>query len=396
MTAAARRYRARSQTATAFRRSAHIVSFWQDDQLIVCNYATGVSVPGTPFVLELLDDLTEWRTWAELSANRSPEEQKLLRRLIHLMVKRTFVTRSDQPRKIESELSRWGTWNPAAGFFHRATRDVDFRSTPRDQIAASCAKAAIEPLPASLKAEHPRALPLAPANVSGDLASTLLARRTWRCFGSGSIAIDQLATLLQLTWGVHGWIQVPGVGRLALKTSPSGGARHSIEVYVLARKVEGLRRGLYHYNPDTHRLGLVARGGPRRVSDYLPGQPWFDDACAVLLMTAVFERVQWRYPYARAYRAILAESGHLCQTFCLLATSLALAPFCTMALADSRIEGDLKIDGVSESVIYAAGVGTRPKGVDWAPWPDSDQAPALTPPAHASRNLRVRPRARGG
>ena len=66
---------------------------------------------------------------------------------------------------------------------------------------------------------------------------------------------------------------------------------------------------------------------------------------------------QWRYPYARAYRAVLAESGHLCQTFCLLATSLGLAPFCTMALADSRIERDLRIDGVSEAVIYAAGVG---------------------------------------
>jgi nitroreductase len=105
-------------------------------------------------------------------------------------------------------------------------------------------------------------------------------------------------------------------------------------------------------------------------------------------MTAVFDRVQWRYPYARAYRAVLAESGHLCQTFCLVATWLGLAPFCTMALADSRIERDLKIDGVSESVIYAAGVGARPKDVDWAPWPGSDQTPVLTPPAYAGRKPR--------
>jgi SagB-type dehydrogenase family enzyme len=226
------------------------------------------------------------------------------------------------------------------------------------------------------------------ANVNGAFAKALLERRTWRRFGTGRLAFADLATLLQLTWGVHGWIQVPGVGRFALKTSPSGGARHSIEVYVLARKVDGLRRGLYHYNPDTHRLGLVSQSGPRRVSDYLPGQAWYDDASAVMLMTAVFERVQWRYPYARAYRAVLAESGHLCQTFCLVATSLGLAPFCTMALADSRIERDLKIDGVSESVIYAAGVGARPKGVDWAPWPGSDRTPVLTPPAHAGRKLR--------
>jgi SagB-type dehydrogenase family enzyme len=379
----------------SLRRSAHVVSFWEDGRLIVFNYATGVAVRGSSLVIQILDEFADWRTWEDFSGNRSPEERRLLRRLVNLMVKRTFLTRStDKTRKIESDLSRWGTWNPAAGFFHRATRDVDFASSPRDQLAASCAKALLQPVPSSLKPELNGAVQLPPANLAGDLPSTLLARRTWRCFGSGSITVDQLATLLQLTWGVHGWIQVPGVGRFALKTSPSGGARHSIEVYVFARQVDGLRRGLYHYHPDTHRLGQVGRGGPRRVSDYLPGQPWYDDAGAVLLMTAVFERVQWRYPYARAYRAVLAESGHLCQTFCLLATSLGLAPFCTMALADSRIERDLKIDGVSESVIYAAGVGIRPKGVEWAPWPGSDQTPALTPPTHAARKLRARSRPR--
>ena len=79
--------------------------------------------------------------------------------------------------------------------------------------------------------------------------------------------------------------------------------------------------------------------------------------------------------------AVLAESGHLCQTFCLVATWLGLAPFCTMALADSRIERDLEIDGVSESIIYAAGVGSRPKGVEWAPWPGTKETPVVAPPA---------------
>ena len=38
-----------------------------------------------------------------------------------------------------------------------------------------------------------------------------------------------------------------------------------------------------------------------------------------------------------------------------------------MALADSVIERDLGIDGISESVLYAAGVGRPPRGVAWAP-----------------------------
>ena len=81
------------------------------------------------------------------------------------------------------------------------------------------------------------------------------------------------------------------------------------------------------------------------------------------VMSAVFARSQWRYGFPRAYRVVLLDAGHLCQTFCLVATALGLAPFCTAALGDSIIEADLGLDGVTESVIYACGVGPRPSGV---------------------------------
>ncbi|HWY72768.1 MAG TPA: nitroreductase family protein, partial [Burkholderiaceae bacterium] len=59
----------------------------------------------------------------------------------------------------------------------------------------------------------------------------------------------------------------------------------------------------------------------------------------------------------RAYRVVLLDAGHLCQTFCLTATRIGLAPFSTAALKDTLIEQDLGIDGISESVLYVAGVG---------------------------------------
>jgi nitroreductase len=54
---------------------------------------------------------------------------------------------------------------------------------------------------------------------------------------------------------------------------------------------------------------------------------------------------------------VLLDAGHLCQTFCLAATRMGLAPFSTAALKDSLIEQDLGIDGISESVLYVAGIG---------------------------------------
>ena len=46
---------------------------------------------------------------------------------------------------------------------------------------------------------------------------------------------------------------------------------------------------------------------------------------------------------------------------------VGLGAFCVMGLADSLIEHDLGLDGITESVLYAAGVGHPPTGSSWAP-----------------------------
>ncbi len=225
-------------------------------------------------------------------------------------------------------------------------------------------------------------------------AQVLLTRRTWRQFSTRRVSLQALGSVLGLTFRVQRWIELPGVGRVAFKTSPSGGARHPIECYVLALRINGLPRGLYHYRPDRHVLErMSSRASRAQVASYLPGQAWYGGASVLVLLTAVFARTQWKYPFARAYRVVLAEAGHVCQTFCLTASWLNLAPFCTMALADSAIERDLGVDGVAESVIYAAGFGARPDGIDWAPWPSRrrrSRASATTVRSGSDRSQRRR------
>lgn len=208
-----------------------------------------------------------------------------------------------------------------------------------------------------------------------------MGRRTWRRFDTRPVALDDLSTLLDLTFGVRMHGTAYDGHPLVYTTSPSGGACHPCEAYVLALRVDGLPRGLYHYACDSHRLNVLKVGATRRhVAKYIPTQWWYESAAAIVFMTAVFPRVQWRYQSARAYRSVLLAAGHLCQTFCLVATWLGLAPFCTHLVADSRLERDLGVDGVNESFIYAAGVGTRPPGVDWAPWPEHRKGNFFLPP----------------
>ena len=206
-------------------------------------------------------------------------------------------------------------------------------------------------------------LDLPRATVDETLSVALRSRRTWRRFSTRPTTLADLAALLHLTWGVQRWGVVKGQGRIALKTSPSGGARHSIEAYLLALNVKGIESGVYHYDASTHQLvdleRKVTKAGLRRV---LANQRWFLGAGALVVMAAVFERAMWRYPNSRAYRAILTEAGHLGQTFCVVATAQGLAPFCTMAFRDRELEALIGLDGVSESAMYIVGVGTRPRG----------------------------------
>jgi SagB-type dehydrogenase family enzyme len=185
----------------------------------------------------------------------------------------------------------------------------------------------------------------------------LLTRRTHRSFGLGAVSFEQLSVLLRLTWGFTGHVRWPGLGRLPVKTSPSGGARHSLEVYMWCLRVVGVTPGIYHYRADRHELELLKSGNMgSRVALLCGRQEWVSSCSALFVMTSVLTRVMWRYQNSRAYRVILLEAGHFGQTFCLVATWLGLAPFCTAALYDEKIESDLRLNA-DEIVLYAVGVG---------------------------------------
>jgi SagB-type dehydrogenase family enzyme len=360
----------RSGAGVRYRRSPFVMSYWSHEGLVFHNYATGIRTGASPVVFSILDFFAEWRSLADLQRESADFDPISLKRAVSRLVSRSLLQRSDRPRRVEQQMETWGGWNPVAGFFHFSTRDLRYRAA-EVATAQLAAKSRRVPVPPAVKrlSRRPR-VALPPARTEGALPEVLLARRTWRRFSPRGLPVQDLATLLDLTFGVQEWMNAGVQGRAPLKTSPSGGARHPIEAYVLALRVDGLARGLYHYASDRHALTrLRARATPQQLVSYLPTQWWYGEAAALVLMTAVFARSQWRYDFARGYRAVLLEAGHVCQTFCLVATWLGLAPFCSMALADSRIEKDLGVDGVTESVLYAAGVGMRPAGVTSAQRP---------------------------
>lgn len=385
-----RRPRKTGRARQRLRRVRSLVVTWQGGRLTFQNYLTRQVVSAEPMALGVLGFFEAWRLPAELAAAMPEYRPISVARAIDSLLEHTLLVREGSPEAERDELlaNAWRDWLPQAGF-HFATRDVPFAS-PRRWRKLVQSFLAESPQPEIFKTyPERRQVRLPPAAAGEDeFLRVLLARETHREYSGAAVPFEKISSLLRYTWGATGDLHSPNFGRLLHKTSPSGGARHPGEVYLAAFDVDGLAPGIYHYNVREHALEELRRGQLRqRFEQYAVGQRHVGRAAALFLMTALWSRSSWKYRSARAYRVVTLDTGHLGQTFCLVATWLGLAPFTTAAMRDTAIEDALGIDGITESVLYIAGVG-MPKAKrspsaasrDAAALPRKPAAPARRPP----------------
>jgi len=349
-----------------WKRSATLVVYWKAGLIVCENYRVRSRAALNARAFELLAFFDTWKTYDEVLLEFIDFAPLPLDSALENFVASGILIRegTEQAKQDTACELAWLAWMPKAGLLHFGSNDTPYDSTEADERATFETYWSKAPQPEFSKS-YPHApivnLP-PPAGRTVNFRDVLFGRRSHRSFSPQPLLLQDLATLLHDTWAVTGMIDTEFFGALPLKTSPSGGARHPEEVYVCALNVEGLSPGIYHYVSNRHVLERIRDGvTPGRAIEYCAGQEWVGSAAALFIMTAVFARTMWKYPFPRAYRIVLAEVGHLCQTFCLVATSLGLGPFETMAIKDSLIEADLGIDGYSESVLYVAGVGVPTK-----------------------------------
>ena len=360
--------------------------YWKRRRLFAREHVGGVETEVAISDVVLLAALNEWTSPRAVQPAVSQKSAPDVRRSIERLVAMGLVERSDRAGTPEQQaIASWESWSPEATFFHFGTKGgthIPLEEATQQLEVKRRLTGAPDPLKQYVRG---RRLELPPFDATGALPDVLLARRSWRRFGTQPIALRDLSTLLGLTWGVQRWMSPAHGTRAPLKTSPSGGACHSIEAYLLVQRVAGVERGVYHYCPDRHALTRIQSTRSPAIAPLLR-QPWFARSAVAAVMTSVWGRVQWKYEFPRAYRTVLLEAGHFAQTFCLVATWLGLAPFCSGAFDDHAIESVLGIDGVREGVIYVTGVGARPRGTAWAPWPEVDRTPTLSQPSYRKRH----------
>lgn len=352
------------QRPIQLRRARTLFAYWQRRRLVFHNFSQRRMVFGQPVTCEVLDFFSDWRTPAEAVAWFGHYSPRSVRSAVSQLLRHGLLLPKNSPEAARDAriANEWSAWLPE-GSFHFATKDANYipSNWGLARLKAILPKTPQPKFFKTVKGAKRMALPPA-AFPEGEFIRILRTRRTHRQFSNQKLTIETISQLLFLVWGVTGYLRSPLFGKLPLKTSPSGGARHPGEVYLMALAVKGLKAGLYHYHPVRHELEKIsAQATPAKAWRYCARQDYAKRAAALFLMTAVFRRTMWKYDKPRAYRVVLLETGHLCQTFCLVATWLGLAPFCTGAFKDTLIEEDLGLDGISESMLYVAGVGMPPR-----------------------------------
>ncbi|MGA7982430.1 MAG: SagB/ThcOx family dehydrogenase, partial [Chromatiaceae bacterium] len=108
--------------------------------------------------------------------------------------------------------------------------------------------------------------------------------------------LDNLAHLFELSLGIAAWKSYGGT-RWALRCNPSSGNLHPTEGYLISPDLPGLGAGIYHYQPESHRLELRAAA------------PLAWSGGVVLALTGIHWREAWKYGI-RAFSYCQHDCGH--------------------------------------------------------------------------------------
>lgn len=163
----------------------------------------------------------------------------------------------------------------------------------------------------------------------GEFARLLHERRSVRGFAPGELTLEEAARTMFAAQGVtrHG----------RYRSVPSAGALYPLEVCLVAGHVQGLEPGVYKYLPKTHALKLIRPGDQRaHLARASLNQHWIAQAPAVVVISAVYERVTGKYG-SRGEQYAHMEAGAAAQSLSLQAAALGLGTTLVGAFQDDEV-----------------------------------------------------------
>lgn len=201
-------------------------------------------------------------------------------------------------------------------------------------------------------------LPVANLEDQRSLQDVIVKRRSQRKWSADhSVSLQELANLLQLTYGITQGIPYTEGMTQYLRATPSAGGLYPLELYVFAQGVEDLEPGVYHYRVAHHALEQLEAGEQTERFRMMEEQWGFaTQPSLILVLSGVFERTMFKYR-ERGYRFLMMEAGMAAQMVTLLAAAQGLESCMMGGWIDEELNRMIGIDGVMESSLLPICIG---------------------------------------
>jgi SagB-type dehydrogenase family enzyme len=269
-----------------------------------------------------------------------------------------MVSEASAQAVLEQEYNEKWLWGLPAALFHFSVQGNEFESLEQgeEKQRASAEKRGFPDLYMD-NSQFQKTVALQSVADGTEQLKLMARRRSDREAANAAVPLVSVASILFSGMGITQSTR-NAVAELPLSITPSGGARNPYEAYILARKVDGLEPGIYHYSAIDHTLGRLAAELPERLSQIVGDQDWADDMSCIVVLAAFFERTMWKYDDPNAYRVVLIEAGHIGQNMLLTAAEEGLAACPTAALSHQMLFEALELPSrITCAPIYAIALG---------------------------------------
>jgi SagB-type dehydrogenase family enzyme len=319
-----------------------------DGQVVGYNFLQKKTFESTENLFGLLQELEDWQPVNDEDASDFAS-----------MIEVGALIGDDAPERLAEEEfhSQW-KWGVPAAMLHFSVQGNDYLTS--DQIEEKQIETA----------SHTKSPPLFMTNEGletvelqagfegrNDVLGLMSRRRSVREVTGKPVSLPDLGDILFSGLGITGFTK-NCVGELPLKMTPSGGARNPYEAYVIARNVDGLEPGVYHYSALENSLGRLKGEPPAALGDLVAGQDWVNGMACVIILSAFMDRPMWKYDDPNAYRVMLIEAGHIGQNMMLAGTEKGMTVCPSAALCHEPLFDLLELPSrITCAPIYALAVG---------------------------------------
>lgn len=302
-----------------------------DGALVAGHPASHLAVEFGAAATEMLAHLRDFSSWEEIAKSVPGLPGNAVRAVLDHLARAAVIDQSSAAGDAEAESSQ--QWNPFDWWLHSRSRNQRIVPGWGGTYPGRGVFAKLDPIPepyAGPTIELPVPDLAAVARTGSALVTVMERRRSLRRHDDEHpIDVSRLGEFLYRTVRTRAVVPTAdGVDVLLDRPYPAGGSVHELETYVLARRVEGVAPGLWHYQGREHRLVRVADLDGPALDMLTAGQTaalMETPPQMMLIVAARFGRLMWKYETI-AYALILKHVGVLLNNFYLVATDMGLAP----------------------------------------------------------------------